>query len=683
MDFKIKNIILYPVNKKLKPRFIYFEPDKINVITGYSKRGKSSIIEIIDYCLGNSEPNIPIGKIRNAVDKFALKISINGQDIFIARDSPKEDGHSSNNMYYIEINEKGEYKELNSNDWILNSEEFKQNREFVKNILNSKAKFKNIEEFVKGSDTPVTVGFRDTSAFIYQPQNIIANGNTIFYKTDSFEHVNRLRTLFPLALGYKSYDILILDSEINNLENEEKILSNKIDDINQRYQNWKSELYEFYSESITLGLSNADINIDSSNTELIKSELENIILRVRNNSLYKEGSGLRFAEKLQELEEERQVLTRDLQVFKSDLSKVLKFEFAKDQYIDTVADEVRERLKPIDWFLELKGTDNCPFCDSKSDKAFIQLQKLKEVKQSNEKLLKARNSESFSFEKEKLDLKKKIREQEKKIIEFDNNITILIHQNTNEQKVYQKIFEFVGKVSNFLKNLTPINNSYNLELNDIRNKLSEKRLKVIGLKKKFDKNFTLNKLTKTIKTYIDLLPIEDNKYCNVILDPDKYLGIKIENKLNKTISFLNKIGSGSNYMCYHLATFLGLHEFFYKLQEQNKVNYIPSFIILDQPSQVYYPEKLENKKKEFLTKEKSSDDLINTRKIFEVCKTFMERTNYEIQIIILEHASEATWSGIENVKLVEEWRGNHNEDEGTFTPDYNALIKKEWLLRNK
>jgi hypothetical protein len=166
MDFKIKNIILYPVNKKLKPRFIYFEPDKINVITGYSKRGKSSIIEIIDYCLGNSEPNIPIGKIRNAVDKFALKISINGQDIFIARDSPKEDGHSSNNMYYIEINEKGEYKELNSNDWILNSEEFKQNREFVKNILNSKAKFKNIEEFVKGSDTPVTVGFRDTSAFI-------------------------------------------------------------------------------------------------------------------------------------------------------------------------------------------------------------------------------------------------------------------------------------------------------------------------------------------------------------------------------------------------------------------------------------------------------------------------------------------------------------------------------------
>jgi basic membrane lipoprotein Med (substrate-binding protein (PBP1-ABC) superfamily) len=75
-------------------------------------------------------------------------------------------------------------------------------------------------------------------------------------------------------------DILILDSEINNLENKEKILSNKIDDINQRYQNWKSELYEFYSESITLGLSNADINIDSSNTELIKSELENIILRV-------------------------------------------------------------------------------------------------------------------------------------------------------------------------------------------------------------------------------------------------------------------------------------------------------------------------------------------------------------------------------------------------------------------
>lgn len=677
MNLKIKNIILYPTNKELKPRFINFDVDKINIITGYSKRGKSSIIEIIDYCLGNSEPNIPIGKIRNNVDKFALKINIYGQDIFIARDSPKDGSQSSDNMYYLEIDKKGEYKELNSNDWIFHAEEFKFNRDFIKNILNSKAKFKNIEEIVKGNDKPITVGFRDTSAFLFQPQNIIANGNTIFFKTDSFEHINRLKTLFPLALGYKSYDILILDNEINYLESEQKKILNKIEDINIRYQNWKTELFEYYSEAVSLGLSNADISLELSNTDLIKDELENIIKNVRKNQLYKEGSGLRFSEKLQQFEEERQSLFRQLQNLKTELSKILKFEHTKNEYINNVADEIEDRLKPIDWFLKQKGTDLCPFCDSKSDKALTQLQQLKSIKEKNAKLLHNKNSNTFSFESEKLNLKKQIRIQEGKIMAFDSNIDILVRQNANEQVLYQQTYEFIGKISNFIQNLNLPDSSYNIQLENINSKLTEKRVKLDKLKKKFDREFTLSKLSKSIKTYIDLLPIEDNKYCNALLDPEKYLGIKIENTLNKTVTFLNKIGSGSNYMCYHLATFLGLHEFFYKLKQEGKINYVPSFIIFDQPSQVYYPEKLELKRKESLT-EKESDDLINTRKIFEVCDAFMKRTNYEIQIIILEHASQSTWEGIESINLVEEWRGKELEN-GTFTKDYNALIKKEWL----
>ena len=203
MNLRIKNIILYPVNKNQNPRFISFDIDKINIITGYSKRGKSSIIEIIDYCLGNSEPNIPIGPITNLVEIFALKINIRGQDIFIARDSPGESTSGSDNMYYLEIEEKGEYGELNTNEWIQNSSEYKENRSRIIDILNSKAKFQNIEEVYGRYDKKMTIGFRSTTAFQFQTQSIIANGNTIFYKTDSFFNIERLKTFFPLALGCK------------------------------------------------------------------------------------------------------------------------------------------------------------------------------------------------------------------------------------------------------------------------------------------------------------------------------------------------------------------------------------------------------------------------------------------------------------------------------------------------
>lgn len=42
--------------------------------------------------------------------------------------------------------------------------------------------------------------------------------------------------------------------------------------------------------------------------------------------------------------------------------------------------------------------------------------------------------------------------------------------------------------------------------------------------------------------------------------------------------------------------------------------------------------------------------------------------NYEVQIIVTEHADEDVWGGVESVHLVERWRGKGNK-----------LIPQEWL----
>ncbi len=56
----------------------------------------------------------------------------------------------------------------------------------------------------------------------------------------------------------------------------------------------------------------------------------------------------------------------------------------------------------------------------------------------------------------------------------------------------------------------------------------------------------------------------------------------------------------------------------------------------------------------------------------------MERTNYQTQIIILEHAPKLTWEGDRNIYLAAEWRGS-----GPLDPNYDALIPKEWLKENR
>ena len=41
-----------------------------------------------------------------------------------------------------------------------------------------------------------------------------------------------------------------------------------------------------------------------------------------------------------------------------------------------------------------------------------------------------------------------------------------------------------------------------------------------------------------------------------------------------------------------------------------------------------------------------------------------------MQIIVLEHADESAWEGIDNVHLVAEWRGENNK-----------LVPEEWIER--
>nr|MCU0383000.1 DUF3732 domain-containing protein [Cyclobacteriaceae bacterium] len=99
-------------------------------------------------------------------------------------------------------------------------------------------------------------------------------------------------------------------------------------------------------------------------------------------------------------------------------------------------------------------------------------------------------------------------------------------------------------------------------------------------------------------------------------------------------------------------------------------NFVPSFLLIDQPSQVYFPKDVPKPKegvKTFQEFASTSDDLTQTRKIFESASVCVGRTKGKFQIIIVEHAPEITWEGISNIHLVEEWHGT------------NALIPSSWF----
>ncbi|RLM24470.1 hypothetical protein BIY29_08690 [Brenneria alni] len=62
------------------------------------------------------------------------------------------------------------------------------------------------------------------------------------------------------------------------------------------------------------------------------------------------------------------------------------------------------------------------------------------------------------------------------------------------------------------------------------------------------------------------------------------------------------------------------------------------------------------------------NDIISTRRIFEMLSNAIEENSYNFQVIVLEHAGESIWGQVKNTYEVANWK-----DEG------DGLIPKEWL----
>src|SRR5437763_663229 len=86
MSMQIKSIILYNANGQT--RTINFRLGAVNIISGRFNTGKSAILQIVEYCLGNAEFEIPDGVIHQDVAWYGVLYQVNRHEVFVAK--PKQ-----------------------------------------------------------------------------------------------------------------------------------------------------------------------------------------------------------------------------------------------------------------------------------------------------------------------------------------------------------------------------------------------------------------------------------------------------------------------------------------------------------------------------------------------------------------------------------------------------------------
>jgi hypothetical protein len=169
----------------------------------------------------------------------------------------------------------------------------------------------------------------------------------------------------------------------------------------------------------------------------------------------------------------------------------------------------------------------------------------------------------------------------------------------------------------------------------------------------------LQRLTRNIA---EILPRLDAEYPH---DPVRLLTDDLTIKVQRGArgDYLWEIGSGANWLSYHVAVTLGLQRLFLQMQHTA----VPGLLVYDQPSQVYFPRKLSSVIEMDDLPELSDEDARAVRSVFALLGEYVERAKGRLQVIVLDHAGAEIWGELPGVTLSEEWRGEHK------------LVPEAWL----
>ena len=654
MKFYIDSILLWPKKTNLTYRRVKFEPDKINIITGTSRTGKSAIIPIIDYCLGSAKCTIPVDTIRNACAWFGVLFSLEEEQLLLCRREPGNQ-MATGDMFILKN------KEIIIPETIATNTTCTE----VKNILNELFSMSFLDLDPTSNNFSSHPSYRDFMAFLFQPQNIVANADVLFYKADTTEHRQKLINIFPYALGAVTSKVLAARQELDKLKKQRDRLLRDIKTIKDVSEGWKQEVAGWLAQAKDMGLTTVHFNEGLSFDDQVQ-QLESIVERAETDTQLIASNIKDLSAELVELRKEEQHIASQLFDLQKRHTEMLQLRQSVGQYEESLQVQL-QRLEISTWLKTLAGTDGiCPFCNSShsgvTEELDVLCQAIKEIEQS------AGNMQNIpaAFERELQVVETEIGYYTEKLNAIRKRIREESGRNTiisNKKYTLAGMSYFLGKVEASVQTFQRIGKNSDLEnqLNDLEHRIHDLEgiVHESEIRKKIDAatKYINQKIVEIIKN----LDIEypDNPVEFVIKD----LTLKVKNASGRD-DYLWEIGSASNWLAYHIATILAFQQFF---QTRGSV-VIPNFVIFDQPSQVYFPQNSRNSTLSEENAQIADEDKRAVQKIFIAMDKFLHDTQKNVQIIVTEHADEDIWGDVHSSHLVERWRGNNDK-----------LIPVEWI----
>ena len=647
MYLQIKKLILWPQNTQFEPRTLEFTVGMVNVISGASKTGKSALIPIIDWCLGSDKCAIPVNTIRDHCSWFGIVVATDeGEKLFARKNPGKQKGTAE--MYVLEGDVIQIPRELPASNTSVDA---------LKRRLDELARLSNLalDPQASGQTFRSRPSFRDLMAFCFQPQNVIANQDVLFFKADTYEHREKLKAIFPYVLGALTPEVLAQRWELESVRRDLARKERELTALNQASTRWTSELKSWTSRAREYGLVKAGVPDETSEVmlEVLRSAVKE---SSRAAAITPETINTSIAE-LVGLEREESVVASELGALRRRHGEMSRLRDTAADYLTALKTQ-RDRLGVATWLKTQMGEDAaCPICHEPMDQASEELNELCQAVESVEGAAKQFKPAPDAFEKEFHDTRERIRMATEKLTAIRARKNELASKSEDVRKALYRAMEidrFLGRLDQALATYDEVSAGNDLlaEVVELRERVKALQAAVAEADVRKREQAALAKVSVFAARLIPSLDAERPNDAISVSVAD--LAVKVRGADGRD-DYLFEIGSGANWLSYHVAVTLALQELFTSQQG----NPVPGFVVYDQPSQVYFPRRLAPRKGDAAEDEDPKlldEDVEAVRRVFKVLGQVTAASKGALQVIVLDHADESVWGEIEGVTLNEEWR---------------------------
>ena len=618
---KIKSIHIYSHDGQR--RDLQFKVGGLNVITGRSSTGKSALSEIIEYCMGRSTFNVPEGVIRDKVAWFAVIYQFRQEQVLIAKPTPTGGGTSCSTA----MQRRGVHLAAPAFEELMVNTDDDTVVVLLSRLLGIPENRTDVA--IEHSRDSYDANVKHTYYYLFQKQGLVANKDQLFYRQNEPYQPQAIRDTLPILLGVSSNDRYELEAKLRAAQRELKISAKLLEQARDAIDTSHQKGIGLFSEAKTVGI------IDLVNQQ---AGADGVIDALRAALQWKpasipEDDGHRISR----LEEDISQMRKDRREIQSKIDAARQFS-KKASGFETEAAEQKDRLASIKALPKNPQTGEWqwPFCEEnlalESPIAKVLLNELAtldaemSIVAGQRPKLEAYLTEQDGKVQEVVDAIKNKEVELSAAIAANEVIAQMGTRNNAAARV-------VGRISLFMENLVP-----NEELASREAEHRRLKFKVDELEKRIgadDSNerltSILNNISSQVSQYIRTFEAEfsefparlDLNHLTIVFDrPDRPVP-------------MSRTGGGENHLAYHLSALMALHLFAAK-----NIRPIPQFLLIDQPTQVYFPsEKVYQEADGSVQKTEADADLAAVRRLFELLLKFTQEDVPGFQLIVTEHAN--------------------------------------------